>query len=299
MNYTFQTVENCNMCGASQEHFKTLGKRLNQSQGKNPRRKVGVTTTIQQCKKCDLIFSNPQPIPGSLQDHYGMPPEDYWVDSYFTVDENYFKGVINWINRIQPIEKGMKALDIGAGIGKAMIALEAAGFDVQGFEPSIPFYERALSRMNIAEDKIQNAAIETVDFDAESFDFINFGAVLEHLYNPGQSIEKAMKWLKPGGLIHIEVPSALWFTNKFINRVYKLRGMDYVANLSPMHEPYHLYEFGLKSFQLHANKYNYSIADFHYIVCDTFLPTFLDFALKPYMKSTNKGMQLAILLRKN
>lgn len=286
------------MCGASATFFRTLGKRLNKSQGKNPRGKVGITTTIQQCKKCDLIFSNPLPIPESLQDHYGMPPESYWVESYFEVDPNYFLGVIQWLQQQMPIQNGMKALDIGAGIGKSMIALERAGFDVYGIEPSIPFYERALSRTKISPNRITNKAIEEADFEAEQFDFITFGAVLEHLYDPGLSIEKALNWLKPGGLIHIEVPSAHWLTNRLINRYYRMRGLDYVANLSPMHEPFHLYEFGLKSFQAHAANHGYQIADHQFMVCDTFLPKALDFIIKPYMAKTNKGMQLAILLRK-
>jgi predicted SAM-dependent methyltransferase len=152
--------------------------------------------------------------------------------------------------------------------------------------------------MNIPISKIQNKAKEDADFDSEVFDFITFGAVLEHLYNPGKAIEKALNWLKPGGIIHIEVPSSHWLTNKLINRIYKLKGTDYVANLSPMHEPYHLYEFGLKSFQKHAAIHKYTIADHRYIVCDTFLPKSLDFILKPYMKNTDKGMQLALLLMK-
>jgi 2-polyprenyl-3-methyl-5-hydroxy-6-metoxy-1,4-benzoquinol methylase len=299
MLYKFQKTEKCEMCGAPFIEFKTLGKRLNKSQGVNPLRKIGITVTIQQCTSCDLIFSNPMPIPYSLQDHYGVPPENYWVDNYFTVDENYFRGVINWLASYKDITPGLKALDIGAGIGKCMIALERSGFDVYGIEPSIPFYERALNKMNIPASKIQNKAIEDAHFESETFDFITFGAVLEHLYNPGKAIEKAVVWLKPGGIIHIEVPSAHWLTNKLINRIYKLKGTDYVANLSPMHEPYHLYEFGLKSFQKHATNHNYTIADHRYIVCDTFLPKSLDFILKPYMKSTDKGMQLALLLRKN
>lgn len=299
MNYTFQSIESCNMCGASSENFKTLGKRMNRSQGKNPRKKVGITTTVQQCKSCDLIFSNPMPIPKDLQDHYGMPPENYWVENYFTVEPTYFSEVIQWVNSINPIEKGMKALDIGAGIGKCMIALENASFDVYGIEPSHPFYDRALSRMKIDPSKIENIQIEDAQFAQETFDFITFGAVLEHLYNPADSIEKAMKWLKPGGLIQIEVPSSYWLTHKLINRSYKLRGMDYVANLSPMHEPYHLYEFGLKTFEKNAARLNYSITSHKYMVCDTFLPKSLDFIIKPYMKSRNKGMQLAVLLQKN
>jgi hypothetical protein len=121
MNYKFQYIEECAMCGAPNTKFNTLGKRLNKSQGANPRRKVGITVTIQQCSWCDLIFSNPMPIPESLQDHYGVPPENYWVDSYFTVDENYFRGVINWFAENKDITRGLKALDIGAGIGKCMI----------------------------------------------------------------------------------------------------------------------------------------------------------------------------------
>ena len=298
VKYTFRSVDACSMCGAPSSTFQTLGKRLNRSQGKNPRKYTGITTSIQQCAKCDLIFANPQPIPESLQDHYGMPPEDYWVESYFQIDPNYFQGVIQWLAEHMTIQPGMKALDIGAGIGKCMIALERAGFEVYGIEPSIPFFERALSKMGISETSIQNKPIEEAHFEREMFDFITFGAVLEHLYEPGDAIQKAMHWLKPGGLLHIEVPSANWFTNKFINRVYRFKGLDYVANLSPMHEPYHLYEFGLKSFQFHAEQNHYSIQDYHYIVCDTFLPKALDFILIPYMKRTNKGMQLAILLKK-
>lgn len=272
---------------------------MNRSQGKNPRKKVGISTTVQQCTSCDLIFSNPQPIPEDLQDHYGKPPESYWVESYFTLDPLYFSSVIDWVKTINPIENGMKALDIGAGIGKCMITSENAGFEVSSIEPSKPFFDRAISRMKIDPSKIQNVPIEEATFEKESFDFITFGAVLEHLYDPSDSIEKALKWLKPGGLIQIEVPSSYWLTHKIINRMYKLRGMDYVANLSPMHEPYHLYEFGLKTFKKNAERLNYSVASNKYMVCDTFLPKSLDFIIKPYMKARNKGMQLAVILQKN
>jgi 2-polyprenyl-3-methyl-5-hydroxy-6-metoxy-1,4-benzoquinol methylase len=45
-----------------------------------------------------------------------------------------------------------------------------------------------------------------VIFPEAHFDFITFGAVLEHLYDPSMSIHKAMSWLKPSGIMHIEVP---------------------------------------------------------------------------------------------
>jgi len=101
-------------------------------------------------------------------------------------------------------------LDIGAGIGKCMVAMFNAGFDVYGMEPSIPFYEKSLQHMKIDQNKLQNCALEDYQCDDEYFDFITFGAVLEHLYHPSDSINRALKWLKPGGFIQIEVPSSAW-----------------------------------------------------------------------------------------
>ena len=94
IKYTFLPIENCNMCGANESRFKILGKRLNQSQGMRPCRKFGITTTIVKCKNCGLIFSNPQPIPPSIKDHYELPAEQYLGEEYFIMDENYFSSAI-------------------------------------------------------------------------------------------------------------------------------------------------------------------------------------------------------------
>ncbi len=286
------------MCGSDTNTHKILGKRLNRSQGKNPGSKPGITTTVAQCRDCGLIYSNPQPIPFDIQDHYGIPPEEYWSGGYFTIEESYFQSEIKRLGELIAIKKGMKSLDIGAGLGKAMIALSAAGFDAYGFEPSEPFYERAISKMGISPDKLKLGMIEQMEYPENHFDFISFGAVLEHLYDPSSSMIKALQWLKPSGILHIEVPSSDWLINQFINLFYKIRLTDYVGNISPMHEPYHLYEFGLKSFQKHAHQHNYEIAFYEYYVCETFMPKFTDSFLKPFMKQTNKGMQLCVWLRK-
>lgn len=298
LRYYFNYIDKCNMCDSKTDTHKIIGKRLNQSQGKNPKNKIGITTTIAKCSNCGLIYSNPQPIPFDIQDHYGVSPEDYWKDNYFSIDDNYFKGEIARLKELIDLKEGMKSLDIGAGLGKAMIALSKVGFDVYGLEPSIQFHERAISEMGINPDKLKLGMIEEIDYPENHFDFISFGVVLEHLYDPSASIIKALKWLKPNGIIHIEAPSSDWLVPKLINLFYKLRLTDYVGNLSPMHTPYHLYEFGLKSFQNHSEKYKYEIAFHEYYVCNTYMPRLADFILKPYMKWTNTGMQLCVWLRK-
>ncbi len=298
LKYTFQYITHCNMCGADSSKHRVLGKRLNRSQGKRPSKKIGITTTVLKCKDCGLIYSNPQPIPNDLQDHYGIPPKDYWKDEYFIENKDYFKKEIEVLEKIMKVSVGMKSLDIGAGLGKQMIALADAGFDAHGFEPSKPFYRQAISKMKIDPTKLKLGMIEELEYPDNYFDFISFGAVLEHLYDPANSINRAMKWLKPTGILHIEVPSSKWLVGKIINFYYKIKMTDYVGNISPMHEPFHLYEFGLKSFEKHAKKNNYEIAFHEYYVCQTFLPKILDTVLVPYMKKTNTGMQLCVWLRK-
>jgi 2-polyprenyl-3-methyl-5-hydroxy-6-metoxy-1,4-benzoquinol methylase len=285
------------MCNSNA--YRVLGKRLNRSQGTNPRNKIGITTSVVKCKSCGLIYSNPQPIPESLQDHYGIPPEEYWRADYFKMDDRYFHGEIKTLKSLRSFKVGDKALDIGAGLGKCMIALTQAGFDTYGIEPSQPFYERAIQKMNIGIDKLKPTAIEESEFPDNYFEFITFGAVLEHLYDPGSSIVKSLTWLKPGGVVHIEVPSSDWLINKILNIYYKIKGLDYVANISPMHEPFHLYEFSLKSFQEHAKENNYQIIHHEYYVAQTYMPKILDTVLVPFMQFSNTGMQLSVWLKKN
>jgi SAM-dependent methyltransferase len=233
-----------------------------------------------------------------LSQHYGIPAEDYWVPKEFELNPDFFVVPINIFNRLYKKNGEKIALDIGAGLGKCMLALEAHGFTAYGLEPSEPFYQRALEKMGIAEDKLKFDSVETADFTPEKFDFITFGAVLEHIYDPSSALEKALSWLKPEGLIHIQVPSSAWLTNRIYNWIYRLQGLDYVGNISPMHPPFHLYEFGLKSFEIHSAKFNYEIAYHKYELCDTFLPKIFDPIIKPIMSKTNTGMELEVWLRK-
>lgn len=287
------------MCGSSSNDHKIMGQRLNQSQGYNPKSKNGISVSIMKCRNCKLIFSNPQPVPFDIQDHYGVPPENYWKPEYFIIDKNYFSHEIETTKNLSEFKEGMKALDIGAGLGKCMVALKNGGYDVFGFEPSIPFYERAIEKMKIAPDKLKLGMIEDVDYPDSFFDFITFSAVLEHLYDPSIAIKKALKWLKPGGLIHIEVPSSKYLIPRIFNFYFRLRGTNYVNNLSPMHKPFHLYEFDLDSFKSHSAFNDYEIAHHEYYVCDIyFIPKIFHGFLAWYMAKTKKGMQLAVWLRK-
>ena len=297
--YTFLQVDACNMCGNPTLDNNVIGLRLNQSQGLNPKSKSGIAVSVIKCKKCNLIYPDPLPIPNNIQDHYGLPPEEYWQTQEFKWGESYFKKEITKLKTLIEIKPGMKALDIGAGLGRSMISLDKAGFETHGFEPSEPFYKKAIEKMGISPNRLKLGSLEDMHYDADTFDFISFGAVLEHVYDPSKSIETALEWLKPGGLIHIEVPSSNHLPTRLINRFYKLRGTNYVSNISPMHSPFHLYEFDIKSFKALSAKLNFSILDAEIEVCEVLnFPKFAHPLLKKWMKLTNTGLQIIIFLKK-
>lgn len=298
MVYHFRWVEACNMCQAPVSEARVLGHRMNRSQGIRPTSLVGISTTVMQCRKCFLIFANPQPIPADIQQHYGVPPEAYWEAVRTQPEPNYFAREVRRFLELHGSEsgRGLKALDIGAGLGKSMRVMMNAGFEVQGIEPSRPFRDRALSDGDIVPEQLQLASVEDATFAPGEFDFISFSAVVEHLYDPSEAILAALRWLAPGGLIQIEVPSSHWLSAKIFNLIYRLQGLNHVGNISPMHRPYHLYEFGLDSFRRHAELHAYHVTAHEYLVTTTQLPRFVDPVVRPVMKWTNSGMQLEVWL---
>jgi len=220
-------------------------------------------------------------------------------EHYFDFSTFYFNTEIDHAKSLISFSKGMKALDIGSGIGKGIVALENAGFETYGIEPSETFRKAAIERLEIPAERVLLAMIEEAEFEAETFDFITFGAVLEHLYDPSACIERVLQWLKPNGILHIEVPSSRYLVSKIANRFYRLTGTNYVSNISPMHTPYHLYEFGLRSFKEHAGQFGYEIADHQFYVGPIFnFPSFTHGVLKWFMRRQSSGMQLTVWLRK-
>ena len=153
--------------------------------------------------------------------------------------------------------------------------------------------------MNISKNRLRLGMMEEIEYEENSFDFITFGAVLEHLYHPALCLKKALKWLKPGGIIHLEVPSSAYLAAKIINFYYRLIGTNYVCNLSPMHNPFHLYEFGYKSFLKLSEELGITIRHHRYYVgTSLLLPKFIAPVIDRYMKWTNTGMQLECWLMK-
>lgn len=298
LSYRFEPVVCCDMCGADPRRFMVMGMRLNHSQGLKARSAAGIAVSVKKCRNCELVFADPQPIPDSFEAHYGSP-EDYWTAEQVEDEVDHLRDEIAAAQRLLPFRQGMRALDVGAGLGKAMRALKSAGFDTYGLEPSAEFRRAALAHAAISEDRLALTAVENADYPPDHFDFITFGAVLEHLQSPSRALERALKWLKLGGVIQAEVPSSRWLISRVVNAYYRFRGTRLVTNISPMHVPYHLFEFSPRSFELHGRRAGYGVAERRFMVCSIpHVPRLMHAPLRWWMDWSGTGMQLEVYLQK-
>jgi len=120
----------------------------------------------------------------------------------------------------------------------------------------------------------------------------NVSVFLNSLPVLSDALNKCISWLNLGGFIYIQVPSYAWLTTRIINVYYKITGNRFVASLSLMHPPFHLYEFSLRPFAYNGIINNYQLIQNEHAVCNTYLPAAFNWLLKPLTEKTYAGMKL-------
>lgn len=294
MQYELVTLSVCDMCGSNNRH--DVGLRLNGSTGLKPRKAYGVCIPVKQCADCELIYTDPMPIPVNIDDHYDMDPEDYFEETHLqewpAFDNSSLSGLLEF-------RSGMKAVDVGAGVGMHMISLAKAGWDTWGIEPSANFVRFGIDRLGIDPSRLLTEQIETSSLPTNAFDLVIFGAVLEHLPSPAKALETALRILKPGGIVLADIPSSRFLLSRLINLFYRLNGTPYVTNVSPMHPPFHLYEFSHRSFEKNGERSGYELARHMYWVTTLYnVPKRIEPWVRSALARTGRGDGLRVYLRK-
>jgi 2-polyprenyl-3-methyl-5-hydroxy-6-metoxy-1,4-benzoquinol methylase len=99
---------------------------------------------------------------------------------------------------LSKIGRGKKVLDVGCLGGKMSRLIMDQNNEVWGVEVN-PVAAEAARKRGV---KVQLANVEDgLPFDDESFDVVNAGEILEHLYDTKSFFEEARRVLKPGGLL--------------------------------------------------------------------------------------------------
>jgi SAM-dependent methyltransferase len=198
--------------------------------------RLGAECQIYQCRGCGLIFPNPMPVPRDLTEHY-EDPEEYFLHSPEAKQANYDR-ILASIEELG-VRPG-RFLDVGAGCGEGVKAARLRGWEAVGLEPTPSFAE--VARANSGGEVVA-AKVEERPFPEASFDAITISAVLEHLYNPLEVIQEVERLLRPGGVVWVGVPNEAGAFYRLGNSYHRLRGRDWVVNLSPTFPPYHVFGF--------------------------------------------------------
>ena len=258
--YEWRT-QNCPICEVSPARF--VGRRG----GTAHRESLGVECQIWRCTECGLVFPNPMPIPvNDLDHHYGGPADDY-----FQHQDTHSKeaNALVMLRQAETLTGGKgRILDIGTGRGELLHAATRQGWQAVGIEPSTSFAEHA-ARSGV---EIRREPLQECRFDPESFDVVILAAVLEHLYNPDETLGEISRILRPGGALFLDVPNEQGLYFRVGNFYQRLKNRDWVVNLAPTFPPFHIFGFGPKSLRRLLSKHSFEIKIWRVYGGESFVP---------------------------
>ena len=166
--------------------------------------------SLVRCQDCDLVYVNPVFDEAHYKTIYqaedyqaivrdlGEASHDYRV-------ERFGKERVGIMARFLRSADGEapRYLDIGCSTGFVVEAARDAGWQASGLDlnPSAVAFGRKRG-LELSEGGLDDHALPE-----ESFDAVSLFDVLEHIVNPGEILAKALKLLKPGGIVFLYVPN--------------------------------------------------------------------------------------------
>jgi len=161
------------------------------------------------CDGCGLLYTNPMPDEADLEAYYRRL---YRLDYQMVVsptDRHIRKRSAQASRRADIVARMLprdaRTLDFGAGSGEFVLTMSQRGFDAYGFEPGEGYASHARSLLG---DRILHMRWQDISFERR-FDLVTSFHVLEHLRDPVAALTAAARWVRPGGLIYVEVPDAV------------------------------------------------------------------------------------------
>ncbi|MDT4969318.1 MAG: hypothetical protein QOJ64_4055 [Acidobacteriota bacterium] len=229
---------------------------------------LGVECEVWRCGKCGLVFPNPMPMPvGGIEQHYTLDPEGYFQNHDSDNKVNIWRGQLAVAEKLTGGTG--RLLDIGSGRGEVLVAGRERNWVTVGIEPTASFAEHAAT---LSGSEIRHEPVERCGFDKESFDVVVLAAVLEHLYNPNETIREIARILRPGGALFVDVPNESGLYFRFGNLYQKLSRRDWTVNLAPTFEPFHVFGFNPRSLRLLLSKHGLSVRHWRVFAGRSVLP---------------------------
>ncbi len=184
----------CNLCGGSDGAVLSY-----RSRSGRPLRTV-------ICTSCGLVWSDPRP-----HDTRRFYEEEYrlsYKNSYAPKPKHVLRAgkvALSRFEKITQLLQSRKAvLDVGTGGGEFAYLLRSLGHGVNGIEPNKGYANYAVREYELT---VHVGFVQESVFPPDSFDVVTMWHVLEHTEDPGAVLAQLRSWLKPDGMLVIEVPN--------------------------------------------------------------------------------------------
>jgi SAM-dependent methyltransferase len=245
-NFKFVEIT-CPVCSSDKSKF--LGWRG----GEAHQRGAGVKTSIVRCQSCSHQYPNPMPYPeGDLGEIY--------VDA-----EEYFRGhdvekkKQNGLQLMREFERRLgkkgRFLDVGCGAGELLWAAKESGWEAVGIDPSPEFIEIGRTKLGV-EGRV--STLEDANFPDGHFDAVIMSGIVEHLYNPLETLKEVHRVLRDDGWFWFDAPNEDGLYMTLGNLYMRTRGKDWLVVLAPTFPPYHVQGFNPKSLRMLVEKAGFS-----------------------------------------
>lgn len=164
--------------------------------------------TIYKCLDCGLGILDPLPSTKELESLYEREYFDVQYDAGVEPDSPEFK---RWMDLLEHRHRFFKRkkmrgrlLDIGCGNGYFLALCREKGYEVEGIDVSKWAVQYASSTLKLP---VHRGEIADISFPEGSFDVITMFHSLEHTRNASEAVSQIKIWLKPEGILVIEVPN--------------------------------------------------------------------------------------------
>lgn len=226
----------CPVCGS--DNPRVIGTRG----GRAHREGKGIETNVVQCMVCEIIYTRPVMIP-ETNPYDKTTSDEYFYNHDSKLKESMGESIAAYAEKVLRC-KG-KMLELGCGRGELLVGAAKRGWEVYGVEMTDDFARKAASKgINVEQSSIQKSSLLN---QTGRYDVILLAAILEHLYDPLETLHKVHKALRIGELVFIDVPNEMSLTMRIGNLYMRLRGRDWCVNLSPTFSPFHVVGFSPNS----------------------------------------------------
>jgi SAM-dependent methyltransferase len=163
---------------------------------------------VRVCDACGLGVLDPRPSADTLARLYSQEYcEEYFVEGGEPGSAAFAKRLRLEDHRIRFFRKYKKAgrvLDIGCGYGYFLAACREKGYEVHGLDFSEWAVRHARQRLGL---DITVGPMDRVGLADGSFDVVTLWHCLEHTPDPVMALSRIRQWLKPDGLLVVDVPN--------------------------------------------------------------------------------------------